>query len=341
MVSGEPAWVSAGLRSRGGVACVLCPSCAGGGVSASHTRPLLHGSRSWPPSGTPCPQGCQLQPSLCPCALLRYGVPTPCQTPRVPEPQHRPRAPGNSAGGALPSDSSPFPQPSSLSCGSFADPGPAAVPEHAPGVSMAPCLALAVSLTSGSLSPPACVMVVGPLPPVPRGPPAFAPSACVAPLETGSSPPGPWRFQRQPLPRTPGWRRAQLLSVWHPLPTWSVPGSGWWVLGTPSAGRARPRGHTRAAWLLPTPGAWGSGLLLPAPVARGVCFGSGPRNVGPRCRSGPAPAAHSGVCGLPQWMLLGSLCALPPPALGHLELWAWAIWGRQGRLATGHLRQTA
>lgn len=258
-----------------------------------------------------------------------------------PEPQHRPRAPGNSAGGALPSDSSPFPQPSSLSCGSFADPGPAAVPEHAPGVSMAPCLALAVSLTSGSLSPPACVMVVGPLPPVPRGPPAFAPSACVAPLETGSSPPGPWRFQRQPLPRTPGWRRAQLLSVWHPLPTWSVPGSGCWVLGTPLAGRARPRGHTRAAWLLPTPGAWGSGLLLPAPVARGVCFGSGPRNVGPRCRSGPAPAAHSGVCGLPQWMLLGSLCALPPPALGHLELWAWAIWGRQGRLATGHLRQTA
>lgn len=60
---------------------------------------------------------------------------------------------------------------------------------------------------------------------------------------------------------------SQPLLVWHPLPTWGVPGSDWWVLGTPLAGQARPEGHTRAAWLFPTLGAWGSGLLLPVPVA--------------------------------------------------------------------------
>lgn len=252
-----------------------------------------------------------------------------------PEPQHRPRAPGNSAGGALPSDSSPFPQPSSLSCGSFADPGPAAVPEHTPGVSMAPCLALAVSLTSGSLSPPACVTVVGPLPPVPRGPPAFAPSACVAPLETGSSPPGPWRFQRQPLPRTPGWRRAQLLSVWHPLPTWSVPGSGWWVLGTPSAGRARPRGHTRAAWLLPTPGAWGSGLLLPAPVARGVCSGSEwPQECGAEMQVGPRPSGSLGCVWFATVDAAGVTLRPAPPCPGTPGAVGLGHMGQAG--ASGH-----
>lgn len=108
---------------------------------------------------------------------------------------------------------------------------------------------------------------------------------------------------------------SQLLSVWHPLPAWGVPRSDWWVLGTPLAGQARPAGHTRAAWLLPTLGPGVQACCFPPQwlqPPRGVCVRCSPRSVGPRCRAGPTPAAHLGVCGSPQWMLLGSLCALPP-----------------------------
>lgn len=44
---------------------------------------------------------------------------------------------------------------------------------------------------------------------------------------------------------------------------------------------------------------------------------------------GPRPVTHPGLCGSPQWTLLGLLCALPP-RLTHSEPWAELDGGGQG-----------
>lgn len=108
------------------------------------------------------------------------------------------------------------------------------------------------------------------------------------------------------------------------------------MLGTPLAGQARPEGHTRAAWLLLTLGAWGSGLLLPAPVtpaALRCLLQKQPRECGAEMQGRPRPSGSRGCVWFATVAAAGVTLCPAPPALGHLELWGWARRGGQGCLA--------
>lgn len=119
------------------------------------------------------------------------------------------------------------------------------------------------------------------------------------------------------------------------------------MLGTPLAGQARPEGHTRAAWLLLTLGAWGSGLLLPAPVtpaALRCLLQKQPRECGAEMQGWPRPSGSRGCVWFATVAAAGvTLCPAPPcpgtpGAVGLGQTGRAGASGGQGRLATGHLR---